>query len=150
MPTAWTQLHYHIVFGTKHRQPLITEALAPALYPFLGGIARDLRCTLVAVGGMDDHVHLLIRSRPDLSISDLMRHLKGRSSKWANEQGHTLYWQQAYGAFAVSLSALDEVEAYIRGQPEHHKRMTFAEEFELFLRRNGIEFDPEDLWRDAG
>jgi REP element-mobilizing transposase RayT len=150
MPSAWTQLHYHLVFGTKLRQPLITPDLEEKLYPFLGGIARDQRCSLLAVGGMNDHVHLLVRSRPDLSVSDLMRHLKGRSSKWANENGHVLYWQEAYGAFAVSKSGLNEVEAYIRSQPAHHERMTFKDEFEMFLTRNGIDFDLEALWRDAG
>jgi REP element-mobilizing transposase RayT len=149
MPTAWTQIHYHIVFGTKLRQPLITDPLAKDLYPFLGGITRDLGCSLVAIGGMPDHVHLLIRSRPDVCVSDLLRHLKGRSSKWANEERTTLYWQKAYGAFSVSKSALEEVEAYILNQAEHHKRLTYKDEFELFLARNGIDFKPEDLWNDA-
>lgn len=150
MPSAWTQLHYHLVFGTKLRQPLITKDLEERLHPVLGGIARDQRCSLLVVGGMNDHVHLLVRSRPDLSVSDLMRHLKGRSSKWANENGFHLYWQEAYGAFAVSKSGLDEVETYIQTQHAHHERMTFKEEFEAFLTRNEFEFDPETLWRDAG
>lgn len=149
MPTAWTQLHYHIVFGTKHRQPLINEHLAKDLYPFLGGITRDTGCSLLVVGGMPDHVHLLIRGRPDVCVSDLLRNLKGRSSSWFNEHGQHLYWQKAYGAFAVSKSGLDEVESYIRRQAEHHAQLTYTEEFELFLRRNGVDFDPRELWNDA-
>ncbi len=149
MPTAWTQLHYHIVFGTKLRQPLITDTLAKDLHPFLGGITRDMGCSLLAVGGMNDHIHLLIRGRPDVCISDMLRNLKGRSSSWFNERGQHLYWQKAYGAFAVSKSGLDEVREYILNQAEHHRRLNFKEEFELFLSRNGIDFNPEDLWNDA-
>lgn len=149
MPTAWTQLHYHIVFGTKLRKPLITEPLAKDLYPFLGGITRDMGCSLLTIGGMDDHVHLLIRGRPDVCVSDLLRNLKGRSSSWFNDHGQHLYWQKAYGAFAVSKSGRHEVEAYIRNQREHHKHLSYKDEFEHFLSRNEIDFDPEDLWNDA-
>jgi REP element-mobilizing transposase RayT len=92
MPSAYTQNYYHAVFSTKLRASLITPDLEDRLYPFIGGIMRDLRCTLLAINGMPDHIHLLVRYRSDLSHSDMLQQIKGRSSKWINdtfpERGH--------------------------------------------------------------
>ena len=85
MPSAWTQNFYHTVFSTKDRASLITPELEGRLYPFLGGILRDLRCTLLAINGMPDHLHLLIRYHADLSHSEMLQQIKGRSSKWVHE-----------------------------------------------------------------
>lgn len=116
MPSAYTQNFYHTVFSTKHRAMLISPDLEERLYPFMGGILRDLRCTLLAINGMPDHVHLLIRYRADLSHSEMLQQIKGRSSKWINEtwpqRGH-FSWQEGYGGFTVSKSAVPEVETYI-------------------------------------
>jgi putative transposase len=149
MPTAWTQLYIHLIFSTKLREPLITPQLETDLHPFLGGIVRDLRCSLIQIGGVSDHVHLLIRIRPDITVSDLVRHVKGRSSTWFNDHaGHrVLQWQEGYGCFSVSRSLLDDVTDYIRRQKEHHANLTFQEEFEMFLRKHGIDFRPEDVWQ---
>jgi len=148
MPTAYTQNFYHAVFSTKHRQPLITADIEPRLYAFIGGIVRDLRCTLLAVNGMPDHVHLLIRYRADLSHSDMLQQIKGRSSKWLNETfpqlGH-FSWQEGYGGFTVSKSVVPDVEAYIGRQKEHHKKQDFSIEFITLLRLHGVEFNKEDL-----
>jgi putative transposase len=84
MPTAYTQNFYHAVFSTKHRAKPITPGLEQRLYQFIGGIVRDLRCTLLAINGMPDHVHVLIRHRADLSHSEMLK-IKARSSKWVNE-----------------------------------------------------------------
>jgi REP element-mobilizing transposase RayT len=150
MPSAYTQNFYHLVFSTKHRVPLITSELESRLFPFIGGILRDLRCQLLAINGMPDHVHLLIRYRADLSHSDMVRHIKSRSSKWINESesssGHFI-WQEGYGGFTVSKSAVPEVEAYIASQKEHHQRQDFKAEFLELLRRHNIEFDAEEVFR---
>ncbi len=117
MPSAWTQNFYHSVFSTKHRAPMITPEVEARLYPFMGGIVRDMRYTLVAINGMPDHVHLLVRYRADLSHSDLLRHVKSRSSKWVHETFPNLdnfAWQEGYGGFTVSKSAVPSVEDYIR------------------------------------
>src|SRR3954468_13355530 len=102
MPSAYTQNFYHIVFSTKLRANLITSEMESRLFPFIGGIVRDLRCQLLAINGMPDHLHLLVRYRADLSHSDIVRHIKGRSSKWINEtvplSGH-FAWQEGYGGF---------------------------------------------------
>lgn len=150
MPTAYTHNFYHAVFSTKHREMLISPDIEERLYPFLGGILRDMRCTPIAINGMPDHVHLLIRYRADLSHSEMLQQIKGRSSKWINEawpQRGQFSWQEGYGGFAVSTSAVPEVEAYIQRQKEHHGRMDFKTEFLELLRRHGVEFDENEVFK---
>jgi len=149
MPSAYTQNFYHTVFSTKHRAMLITPDLEERLYPFMGGIVRDLRCALLAINGMPDHVHLLVRYRADLSHSEMLQQVKGRSSKWINEtwpQRGRFSWQEGYGGFTVSKSSVPEVEAYIARQKEHHQRMDFKTEFLQPLRQHAIEFDEDEIF----
>lgn len=149
MPSAWTQNYYHMVFSTKNREGMIVPELETRLYPFMGGIVRDLRCNLLAVNGMPDHVHLLVNYRADLSHSDLLQQVKGRSSKWINETfshlGH-FNWQEGYGGFTVSKSAVETVAQYIAHQKEHHKRQDFKSEFLELLRKHEIEFDEAEVF----
>ncbi len=150
MPSAYTQNFYHAVFSTKGRAQLITADLEERLYPFIGGILRDLRCALLAIGGMPDHVHLLVRYRADLSHSEMLRQVKGRSSKWIHEtlpQHGRFAWQEGYGGFSVSKSAVPEVEAYIARQKEHHQRLDYKTEFLELLRRHGIEFEASEVFK---
>lgn len=149
MPSAWTQNFYHTVFSTKLRNPLITPEVEARLFPFIGGIVRDLRSELLAINGMPDHVHLLVRYRADLSHSDLLRHIKGRSSKWIHETFSQLQhfaWQEGYGGFTVSKSAVPAVEDYIRRQKEHHQHLDFQAEYMELLRRHGIEVERDDVF----
>jgi putative transposase len=150
MPTAYTQNFYHAVFSTKHRANLITPEIEHRLYPFIGGIVRDLRCTLLAINGMPDHLHVLIRYRADLSHSEMLQQIKGRSSKWINETfpelGH-FAWQEGYGGFTVSKSAVPHVEGYIGRQKEHHQRQDFKAEFLELLRRHGVEFEETEVFK---
>ncbi|MBX3379530.1 MAG: IS200/IS605 family transposase [Phycisphaeraceae bacterium] len=140
MPSSWTQVYFHIVFSTKAREPMIEEAAEDRLYAFMGGIVRDLRGVLIAAGGMPDHVHLLVRSAPDCSLAEIAREVKARSSKWIAPE---FAWQRGYGGFSVSKSAVDEVERYIRTQKEHHRNMSFKDEFLSMLQRHAVEFDPK-------
>jgi putative transposase len=150
MPSAFTQNFYHTLFSTRQRASPITPELEARVYPFLGGILRDLRCTLLAISGMPDHVHLLVRYRADLSHSEMLQQIKGRSSKWINETfrecGH-FAWQEGYGGFTVSKSVVPQVEAYIARQKEHHQRQDFRAEFLELLRRHGIEFNEQEVFR---
>lgn len=150
MPSAYTQNFYHTVFSTKHRAMLITPALEERHYPFMSGILRDLRCTLISINGMPDHVHLLIRYRADLSHSEMLQQIKGRSSKWIHEtwpqRGH-FAWQEGYGGFTVSKSVVPKIEEYIAGQKEHHARVDFKTEYLEFLRRHGIEFNESEVFK---
>ena len=150
MPSAYTQNFYHAVFSTKGRAGLVTPELESRLYPFIGGIVRDLRGTLLAINGMPDHVHVLVRYRADLSHSVLLQQIKGRSSKWLNEtfpQLGLFSWQEGYGGFTVSKSVVPEVAAYIARQKEHHERQDFKSEFRELLRRHGIEFDESEVFK---
>jgi len=150
MPSTFTQNYYHAVFSTRNRASLITPNIESALYPFVGGIVRDLGCSLLAINGMPDHVHLLIRYRADLSHSDMIRHIKGRSSKWINEQSKSIGrfgWQEGYGGFTVSASAVAKVKTYIENQKERHKKWDFKTEFLELLRRHGVDFDPDDVFK---
>ena len=150
MPSAFTQNFYHAVFSTKHRANLITPDLEARLFPFIGGIVRELRCTLLAANGMPDHLHVLVRYRADLSHSELLQQIKGRSSKWVNETfpslGH-FSWQEGYGGFTVSKSVVPEVAAYIARQKTHNERQDFKSEFLELLRKHGIDFDENDVFK---
>jgi REP element-mobilizing transposase RayT len=150
MPSTWTQNFYHTVFSTKDRLELITTDLEPRLYPFIGGILRDLRCSVLAINGMPDHVHLLIRYPSDLSHADMLRHIKSRSSKWIHDTFPTLHhfqWQEGYGGFTVSKSMTDTVAAYIARQKQHHVTQDFKSEFLELLRRHEVEFDEAEVFK---
>ncbi len=134
----------HCIFSTKERRKLITPQLAERLYPYFGGIARENKIKLLAVGGMEDHVHLLISLHSTLSISKAMQLLKGGSSKWIHDTfpEHRLFeWQRGYGAFSIGVSDLDRTIEYIKNQSAHHQKRDFKTEFILFLQKNSIEYD---------
>jgi len=133
----------HIVFSTKDRQPFITGAVAPRLHAYLGGIARNRDCTAIAVGGVEDHVHLLIALHPTIALADIVRDLKANSSKWIHEDvgAATFAWQSGYGAFSVSRSNADAVTAYIHSQPDHHATRDFRVEFIALLDKHGVAHD---------
>lgn len=132
MLSAYTQDFYHTTFSTRQRRELIIPAIEQRLFPFMGGILRDLRCDLLAINGTADHVHLSVRWRADLCHSELRQQIKGRSSKWINETfpqfGH-FSWQEGYGGFTVSKSMMPTVAAYIARQKEHHRTQNFKTEF---------------------
>jgi REP element-mobilizing transposase RayT len=134
----------HCVFSTKDRAKQISPELQNVLWPYMGGIARTNGIKPVAIGGMEDHCHLLLALPSDISISKALQLVKGGSSKWFRETHlRSFAWQQGYGAFSVSASQLPKTIAYIQNQAKHHKRIDFAAEFVLLLKRHGIEYDPK-------
>lgn len=146
MPGTYSQLLLHVVFSTKGRAPLITQELAERLYPYMGGIVRAERGVMYDIGGVEDHVHLYLRWRPDESVSDLMRAVKGRSSGWVHDTFPALgafAWQEGYSVFSVSKSQEAAVKKYIAGQHEHHKKEHFESELLRMLRAHEIEFDEQ-------
>jgi putative transposase len=146
---TFTCLHYHVVFSTKNRVPQITLDLRERLYGYMGGIIKGERGFLLEAGGTEDHVHLLISLPSQPSVADLLRLIKTNSSKWVHEMSphHRAFaWQSGYGAFSVSRSNDEDVRRYITTQAEHHRRMTFQEEFLEFLRRHEIPFDERYIW----
>lgn len=148
MPGTFTKLLYHIVFSTKNRVGFITPDLQPRLHEYLGGIVRSERGIAMAVGGMTDHVHLLIRWRTDGAISNLLRDLKCNSSRWIHDtfpQHRSFEWQEGYGAFTVSHSQAPVVVSYIENQQEHHRARTFDEEIAAILKAHEVEFEEKYL-----
>ena len=131
---SYVSSYFHCVFGTKERQRLITPNLRERLWPFLGGIARQNKMKAIEIGGVEDHVHILLSLPSTVSISKALQLIKGGSSKWIHEEfpEHRLFsWQEKYGAFSVSVSQLDTIIDYIRNQEAHHRTMTFQEEFKV-------------------
>jgi putative transposase len=144
MPQCFASMHGDIVFSTKGRARLITPELESRLHPYLGGILRAEDSPLVAVGGMPDHVHLLVSLSRERSLAEIVRVVKANSSKWIHETFHdrrALAWQAGYGTFAVSFSNVQSVKRYIDNQAEHHRQMTFQDEFVALLRRHRVPFD---------
>ena len=130
MPGTYSQILLHIVFSTKHRDAWITPDIAERLYPYIGGVK--------------DHVHMYLRWRPDESVSDLMRTVKARSSKWIHDTLPALgafAWQEGYSVFSVSKSQEEAVKKYVASQHEHHKREDFKSELLRLLRAHSLEFD---------
>jgi putative transposase len=149
MPSTYTNLLYHIVFSTKDRQPLVTEVLKEELYRYIGGIVRAEGGAQLEIGGTTDHVHILAKLKPAISVSQLLNRIKTNSSKWVNENGKLgvrFAWQEGYSAFSVSESQVEYVREYIRTQEEHHRKQTFQEELVAILQRHGVEYDPRYLW----
>ncbi|MGA2230028.1 MAG: IS200/IS605 family transposase [Tepidisphaeraceae bacterium] len=144
MPGTYSQILLHTVFSTKNRATWITPNVAERLYPYIGGIVRAEKGALYGVGGVEDHVHLYLRWRTDESVSNLMRTVKARSSKWVHDNFPSLRefaWQEGYSAFSVSKSQEEAVKQYIAGQAEHHKKEDFKSELLRLLRAHGVEFD---------
>ena len=148
MANTYTSLHYHVVFSTKNRHPFLGEAIRERVFAYLGGIARENGMNALEIGGVADHVHLLLSIPASLAVSKAVQLLKGGSSHWVKEAFPNLIdfaWQDGYAAFTVSQSQLDDVRAYISSQPEHHRTKTFAEEYGAFLARHHIQYDARYL-----
>jgi putative transposase len=146
---SYISSYYHCVFSTKERRPLISQPLQERLWPFLGGIARQHKMKAIAIGGMPDHVHILLSLPSTLAIAKALQLVKGGSSKWVHDTFREQWrfaWQVKYGAFGVSVSLLDKIVEYIKGQEEHHRKMTFQEEFLALLKKHRIAHDERYLW----
>ena len=147
---SYVSSYYHCVFSTKGRQLLIPSSLQNRLWPFLGGIARQNQMKALQIGGMPDHVHILLSLPSTLSIAKALQLIKGGSSKWVHDTfpEHRLFgWQVKYGAFAVSVSQLDRTIEYIKNQQDHHRKVSFQEEFLALLTKHRIAYDPRYIWQ---
>jgi REP element-mobilizing transposase RayT len=132
---------HHCVFATKRREPVLTPAIRERLWPYLGGIARENGMKTLAIGGVADHVHVLLSLPATMSISKAMQLLKGNSSKWIHETFPALRsfaWQEGYGAFSIGVSNIEDTRLYISNQEEHHRTRTYREEVITFLERHRL------------
>ena len=146
---TYSKLTCHIVFSTKYRKPVIREPFPERLYEYVGGTIRGLKGTLIEIGGVEDHVHILAALTPTIAVATAVRDIKANASKWANEvpeMKSRFEWQKGYGAFTVSYSQIEGVREYIKNQQEHHKTNSFEEEYVRFLERHDIEFERQYLF----
>ena len=147
MGHTFTNLLYHYVFSTKQRVRSVVEEVRERLYQYMGGITRNTFGTLLRINGVEDHVHMLVKLKPRIAVSDFIGLVKGNSSKWASDalpRMELFQWQGGFSCFTVSESLWRAVARYIDRQPEHHRRMTYEEELRILLERNGVPFDPEN------
>ncbi len=147
MSSTHLSLHYHVVFGTKGREPSIALSWRPRLHAFLGGVIREMDAVPETVGGMADHVHVLMGLKSTHRLSDVVRDLKRSSSEWVhvNVPYPAFAWQEGYGAFTVSASNREEVIKYVAEQEEHHRKRTFREEYMRMLKLSGVDYDERYL-----
>jgi putative transposase len=148
MPSTHTALRYHIVFSTKERVPFIAPEWRARLHAYVGGTVRNLGGVAIAIGGVADHVHLLVSLNATHAIATLVREVKVAGTKWIHDEMkiQTFSWQEGYGAFTVSPSQTDSVAKYIANQEEHHRVKSFQEEYVEFLAKAGVEYDVRYLW----
>lgn len=142
MSNTYTKCYIHLVWSTKHRERLISNKTKPLVEKLIVGIAKDCSLIPIAVYAMPDHIHLLVAVPPTRSISDVVGHIKRRSSKIHNEnQGQKLYWQRGFGAFSVSHLGLEKVIEYIKNQEEHHTKVNFKREYLQWLNDWNVDYE---------
>jgi REP element-mobilizing transposase RayT len=149
MPHSLASLLIHAIFSTKNRAPDLSPEIAGRLFPYMGGIVREREGVPLIINGPADHVHLLVSVPTTESVAELLRVVKTNSSRWVHERfpSHKQFaWQAGYAAFTVSASRSDDVTQYIAGQRQHHRRVSFQEEFRKLLQKHGIAYDERDLW----
>ena len=149
MANTYTALHYQFVFSTKGRRPWIKPEIEERVWDYLGGIARANKLKPIKVGGIDDHIHMLLGAPPTIAPAKIAQLVKGGSSAWIHEAFRELAdfgWQDGYAAFTVSKSAVPDVKSYIENQREHHRKRTFQEEYRAMLDRHGVEYDERYMW----
>lgn len=150
MPQSLVQIYVHLVFSTKNRIPFLQDRIIREdLHRKLGGTCKRLNCPVLRVGGVEDHVHILLRLSPTAALSDVLRELKRTSSVWVKGESEELtkfQWQNGYGAFSVSPLQVEQVMEYIRNQEAHHRKESFQEEFRRLCRENGIPLDERYAW----
>ena len=144
MANTYTQIHFQVVFAVQNRQSLINKNWEDELYKYITGIIQNYDHKVLQINGMPNHIHVLFGMRPTQSLSDLMKKIKGDSSKWINQKGFVrgkFSWQAGYGGFTYSKSQLPNVIQYIKNQKEHHKRISFSEEYLNLLKEFEVEYD---------
>ncbi len=149
MPQSLSKLYAHLIFSTKDRYPYLDNEVRPQMHGYLATVLRDLGSPYAVVGGVADHVHILFDMGKKHAPVLFVEKIKRESSKFVKTLGtryKKFYWQRGYGMFSVSPTHRDDVEAYVRNQEEHHRTLTFQDEFRMFLRRYGMDYDEKYVW----
>jgi putative transposase len=150
MAGTFSQIYIQVVFAVKGRESQILKTWEEELYQYISGIVTNKGQKMVAINGMPDHIHFLIGMKPSCCLSDLVREIKKSSNTWINEKGFCkskFQWQEGFGAFSYSHTALEQVIAYIKNQKAHHAKKSFQEEYKEFLDKYQVDFNEEYLFR---
>ena len=149
MPQSLSSVLIHLVFSTKNREPFISPAVEAELHPYMATIFRDHESPSLIIDGTFDHIHALFALCRTITIANLVEEVKTGSSKWLKTKGRefrNFHWQRGYGAFSIGQSNVAELKRYIRNQKQHHRRITFEDEYRVFLKRYEIGFDERYVW----
>jgi len=149
MPQSLSQLYVHLVFSTKHREPLLLSPVREQMHAYLATVLKNQDSPALKVGGTSDHVHALFRLSKNTSLAQIVEEIKTSSSQWVKTQGRALanfHWQSGYGGFSVSPAELEQVTEYIAQQETHHTAVTFQEEYRKLLTIHGVEYDERYVW----
>ncbi len=141
--------YIHIVFSTKNHKPMITPFYEEELHSYIGGVCKNLDCQPIKIGGYNDHVHILCMLSKKIALMKLIEEVKSHSSKWMKTKEESLknfYWQDGYGTFSVNPSEVDTVVAYITNQHNHHRTLSFKEEYRAFLDKYKVDYDERYVW----
>jgi len=151
MAQSLSKLFVHIIFHVKYNSVKIRQEDKKDLYAYMGAIIKDNQSIPILINGVDNHVHVLCVMSKNIALAKLVEEIKGNSSRWIktfNPYYKDFAWQGGYGGFSVSPSLHDKTKQYIANQEEHHKKMTFQDEYLLFLKEYGIEYNEQYLWTD--
>ncbi len=146
--STYTQTYYHIVFSTKGRQQSLIKSKRDALFRYIWGIIENNKCHLYRLNGVEDHLHIFSSLHQTVCLSDLVKDIKVSTSKWIKDNNlfpDFTHWQVGYGAFTLSINQKDTLIEYIKNQEDHHKKISFQDEFRSLLNEAGIEFDEKYL-----
>jgi REP element-mobilizing transposase RayT len=149
MPQSLSSILIHLIFSTKNREPLLSPEIDAELYPYIASIFKAMKSPALIIDGASDHLHTLFSLSRVVTIADLVEEVKTESSKWIKTKGQefrNFHWQNGYGAFSISQSEVATVKRYIRRQKEHHRRVTFQDEYRRFLAAYEVEYDERYVW----
>ncbi len=149
MPQSLSSLLIHLIFSTKNRESFLTPEIEVELYPYIASIFKAMRSPALIIDGTSDHLHTLFSLSRVMAVADLVEEVKTESSKWIKTKGKDLrnfHWQSGYGAFSIAQSQVPAVKQYIRRQKEHHRRVTFKDEYRKFLNAYEVEYDERYVW----
>jgi putative transposase len=149
MPQSLSSILVHLIFSTRNREPFMTPTIEEELFPYVAKILRELKSPSIAINGTSDHLHVLFALGRTITVAALVEEIKTNSSKWIKTKGRefkNFHWQRGYGAFSGGQSNVETVKRYIRNQKEHHRRVTFQDEYREFLKRYGIDYDERYVW----
>jgi len=150
MPQSLARVVLHTTFSTKHRVPFLKDAeLRARLHAYMAVILQEIDCEPILINGVEDHVHILCNFSRTITIASFIETVKTAPSRWMKDQGPAyegFFWQKGYGVFSVSQSKVQETRDYVAGQQEHHRHMSFQDEFRALCRKHGIEIDERYVW----